>query len=389
MAIPRNERFKALPPYLFAEIDRKKKAALAAGRDVIDFGVGDPDRPTHAFIIERMERALRNPKNHTYSLGGGTPGFRRQMAAFFQQRYGVELDPAREVLALVGSKEGIGHLPLAVVSPGQTVLVPSPGYPVYRAGTVFGGGEPYIINLNEAGGWLPDLDAIPADVARKAALLFLNYPHNPTGAVASLEFFERAVAFGKKHEVLIAQDAAYNDLYLGKEPPPSILQVPGAKEIAVEFHSASKTFNMTGWRIGFVVGNAEVIAALQGVKANYDCGVFAAVQEAACEAYAGFDRPELHEMRALYRQRAEMLCASLRKLGFGATPPPATFYVWARVPAGSNSTTVCDRLLEEADIVGVPGVGFGPTGEGYVRFSLGVPTERIEAAVERMRKLKW
>jgi LL-diaminopimelate aminotransferase len=389
MALASSDRLQALPPYLFAEIDRKKRAARAAGRDVIDFGVGDPDQPTPAFILERMERALRKPENHRYPLGGGSPEFRRTIVAFFHQRYGVELDPSREVLALIGSKEGIGHLPLAIVNPGQTVLVPSPGYPVYRAGTIFAGGEPYTLELTESRGWLPDLDAIPTDVARKAVLMFLNYPNNPTGVVADLDFYERAVAFARRHDLLIAQDAAYNDMCLSAQRPPSILQVPGAREVAIEFHSASKTFNMTGWRVGFAAGNAEAIAALASVKANLDSGVFAAVQEAACEAYANIDRPELEQIRELYRQRAELLCDGLRQVGFQAVPPKATFYVWARVPPGYDSMTVCNRLLDEVDVVGVPGIGFGPTGEGYVRFALSVPADRIKVAVQRMGALTW
>lgn len=389
MPIRRSQRLQALPPYLFAEIDRKKRAARAAGRDIIDFGVGDPDLPTHAFIIDRMQQAIHKPANHVYPFGGGSAEFRRTIAAFFRKRYGVEIDPQRELVALIGSKEGIGHLPLAVVNPGDTVLVPSPGYPAYVAGTVFAGGVPHVLDLTAAGGWLPDLDAIPAEIARQAVLMFLNYPNNPTGATASLEFFARAVAFARRHDVLLAQDAAYNEMYLGDDRPPSILQVPGAREIALEFHSASKTFNMTGWRIGFAVGNADAIAALSSIKSNFDTGVFAAIQEAACEAYANIDRPELHAMRALYRSRATLLCDGLRKLGFHATPPSATFYVWARVPAGLDSMTVCNRLLDEADVVGVPGGGLGPTGEGYVRFSLGVPAERITAALQRMERLTW
>lgn len=389
MPIRHSQRLQALPPYLFAEIDRKKRAARAAGRDIIDFGVGDPDLPTHAFIIDRMQQAIRKPTNHVYPFGGGSAEFRRTIAAFFQKRYGVEIDPQRELVALIGSKEGIGHLPLAVVNPGDTVLVPSPGYPAYVAGTVFAGGVPHVLDLTESGGWLPDLDAIPAEIARQTVLMFLNYPNNPTGATARLDFFARAVAFARQHDILLAQDAAYNEMYLGDERPPSILQVPGAREIALEFHSASKTFNMTGWRIGFAVGNADAIAALSGIKSNFDTGVFAAIQEAACEAYASIDRPELHAMRALYRSRATLLCDGLRKLGFHATPPSATFYVWARVPIGLDSMTVCNRLLDEADVVGVPGGGLGPTGEGYVRFSLGVPAERITAALQRMEKLTW
>ncbi len=389
MTIARSERLNALPPYLFAEIDRKKRAARGAGRDIIDFGVGDPDQPTHDFILRRMAQALHKPENHVYSLGGGSPEFRQTVAAFFRKRYAVELDPGRELLALIGSKEGIGHLPLAVVNPGQSVLVPSPGYPVYHAATIFAGAEPYVLELRAERNWLPDLDAIPAETARNAALLFLNYPNNPTGAVASLDFFVQVVDFAREHGILVAQDAAYNELYLADERPPSILEVPGARDVAIELHSASKTFNMTGWRIGFVAGNAEAIAALAAVKANYDSGAFGAVQEAACAAYTGIDRPELQKMRETYRTRAEILCDGLQKLGFAAQPPTATFYVWARVPPGTDSMSVCGKLLDEADVVGVPGIGFGPTAEGYVRFSLSVPAERIRTAVARMEALKW
>ncbi len=385
----RSSRLDELPAYIFAEIHRKRRAAIDAGRDLIDFGVGDPDRPTHDYIMTRMQQALLKPENHLYGLGGGIPEFRQSVAAFFQQRYGVEIDPQKELLALIGSKEGLGHLPQAVVSPGRTVIVPSPGYPAYYATVVFAGAKPWILGLRAEDGWLPDFDAIPADVARDATLMYINYPNNPTGALAEIEVFERAVEFGRKHDILIAQDAAYNELYLGDRRPPSILQVPGAREVAIEFHSASKTFNMSGWRIGFVVGNAGAIAALAAVKANYDSGAFKAVQEAACTAYDGIDGPELVQMRALYRKRGVLLCSGLRPLGFQAEPPEATFYIWAGVPAGIDSLTACDRLLDEADIVGVPGIGFGPTAEGFIRFSLGVPEERIALAVERMGRLKW
>lgn len=389
MGFELTERIQALPPYLLFEIAARKRAAIAAGRDVIDFGVGDPDEPTPDFIIQRMIAAVQRPENHRYSLGGGRPEFRTTMAAFFERRYGVQLDPQRELLALIGTKEGIGHLPLAVANPGQTVIIPSPGYPAYRAGTIFAGGVPYVLGLTAEGGWLPDFDAIPSDVARRAVLMFINYPNNPTGAVATLDLFRRAVEFAREHDLVLAQDAAYNDLYLGAERPPSVLEVPGAREVAIEFHSTSKTFNMTGWRAGFVAGNAEVIAALARIKSNLDTGLFAAVQEAACEAYAGIDRPEIEAGRVRYRRRAEMMSAGLRELGFGAEVPPATFYLWARVPEGYDSMTVCNRLLDEVGIVGVPGVGFGPTGEGYVRFSLGVPDARIAEAVERLRGLQW
>lgn len=383
------DRLTALPPYLFAEIDRKKRAALAAGRDVIDFGVGDPDRPTHDFILAEMDRAVRRPENHPYPLGGGKPDFRRRIAGFFQRRYGVALDPQREVLALIGSKEGIGHLPLAMVNPGQIVLIPSPGYPVYRAATIFAGGVPEILELRAENGWLPEFDAVPAAIADAAVLMFLNYPNNPTGAWAGRDFFARAVAFARAHDLVIAHDAAYNEMYLGEARPPSILEVSGARDVAIEFHSASKTFNMTGWRVGFAVGNADALAALARIKSNLDSGVFGAIQDVAALAYESIERDELADMRALYRRRAEQMAAGLRAVGFDAQPPKATFYLWARVPHGLDSMTVANRLLDEADVVGVPGIGFGPTAEGFVRFSLSVPAERMQMALERIKKLKW
>ena len=293
------------------------------------------------------------------------------------------------MLTLIGSKEGLGHLPLALVNPGQAVLIPDPGYPVYRAATLFAGGVPQTLRLSPTGGWLPDFDAVEPDLARSAALLFLNYPNNPTAAVASREFYERAVRFARHYDLIIAQDAAYNEMYLTAEPPPSILEVPGAREVAVEFHSLSKTFNMTGWRIGFAAGNADVLAALARVKSNLDSGVFTAIQEAGIAAYAGIDRPEILELRATYRRRAEALCTGLRSIGFNVTPPTATFYVWAGVPDGNDAFGVANKLLDEAAVVCIPGIGFGPAGEGFVRFALTVHEDRIRTAVERLRALQW
>ncbi len=383
------DRLAALPRYLFVEIDRKRAAAQAAGRDVIDFGVGDPDQSTPDFILAAMEHAIRRPEWHRYPSGWGLPAFRRQVAAFLAERYGVSVDPQREVLTLIGSKEGLGHLPLAVVNPGQAVLVPDPGYPVYRAATVLAGGTPFSLPLTEQGGWLPDLGAVAPDTARAAVLLFLNYPNNPTGATATRAFFDEAVSFARRYDLLIAHDAAYSELYLGDERPPSILEIPGAREVAVEFHSLSKTFNMTGWRLGFAVGNADVLDALARVKSNLDSGVFSAIQAAGIAAYAGCDRPEIARLRATYTQRAEILCAGLRAGGFRVNQPTATFYVWAGVPAGHDSLSTATRLLDEADVVCIPGSGFGPSGEGYVRFALTVRAERTRAAVERLAKIKW
>ena len=383
------DRLTTLPPYLFADIDRRKKEAARAGRDVIDFGVGDPDEPTHGFIVDAMQQAIRRPELQRYALGGGLPRFRSMVTAFMHRRYGVTVDPDREVVALLGSKEGLGHLTLAVVNPGQTVLIPSPGYPVYHASTIFAGGVPYAMDLSERTGWLVDFSTIPTDVARRAVLMFVNYPNNPTGAVAPRSFYEEAVAFARQYDILLASDAAYNEMYFTDVKPPSALEVAGAKDVTIEFHSASKTFNMTGWRVGFAVGHSGAVAALTRMKANLDSGVFGAIQEAAVNAYEGIERSEIAASRETYRKRGRMMCEALRPLGFIAEPPLATFYLWARTPGGAPSMAVAERLLAEADIVCVPGYGFGNSGEGYVRFSLSVPNGRMEAAIERLRKLRW
>lgn len=383
------ERLKALPPYLFVEIDRKKRAALAAGKDIINLGVGDPDQPTHEFIVERMAEAIRRPANHRYPHDLGYPAFRERVAAFFERRYGVKLDPQREVLTLIGSKEGLGHLPLATVNPGETVLIPEPGYPVYRSSTLFAGGKPYVMPLSANRGWLPDLDAIPADVCRAARLMLLNYPNNPTGAVANREFFERVVAFARRHGVLVAHDAAYNEVYFEPPAPPSILEVPGARDVAVELHSLSKTFNMTGWRLGFAVGNAAVLDALARIKANVDSGQFSAIQEAGAAAYDGIGRPEVAAALAAYRARRDALCDGLRRIGWRVETPRATFYVWAPAPEGYDAMGAVSRILEEAAVVCVPGTGFGPRGEGYLRFALTVDVARVHEAVERIGRIGW
>ena len=390
MPFVETDRLKALPPYLFLEIDRKKRAAAAAGKDVINFGVGDPDRPTPDFIVERMVDALRDTTHHRYPLAQGTASFREEIGAFFKRRYGVTLDAGREIHALIGSKEGLGHLPLAVVNPGRTVLIPDPAYPVYNAATLFAGGRPHVMNLTAERNWLPDLAAIPGHVASDAALMFINYPNNPLGATAPLSFYEEVVAFARKHDLIVAQDAAYNEMYFDPaDKPPSILQVPGAKDVCVELHSASKTFNMTDWRISFVVGNADVIDALAKVKANMDSGQFGAVQEACQAAFSGLDRPEFSELRRTYSERMQVMAGGLRELGFTVAPPRATFYIWARVPQGYDSLRVVNKLLDEAFVVCVPGSGFGRNGEGYVRFAMTVELDRIRTALDRMRKLKW
>jgi LL-diaminopimelate aminotransferase len=382
----KSERLRTLPPYLFAEIDKRKKAAIAAGRDVINLGVGDPDRPTPPSIVKSLQHHAENPAFHQYALDQGAPELRRSIASFCKQRYSIDVDPETEILALIGSKEGLAHLPLAVVNPGEISLVPDPGYPVYRSSSMFAGADVYTMTLEPALGFRPDLDAIPADVFSRARLMFLNYPNNPTGATADLAFFEKVVELARSHNFVVAQDAAYNEMYF-EQPAPSILQVPGARDVAVEFHSLSKTFNMTGWRIGFAIGGAPIIAALAHVKANVDSGIFTAIQFAgrmALDDYGNLTPP----IRALYKERRDAFVGALIKLGWKVPAPRATFYVWIPCPDGYTSTEMCTRLLDEADVVTTPGIGFGRTADGYIRAALTVETPRLLEAVDRISKLK-
>ena len=380
------DRLKKLPPYLFAEIDRQKKEARARGVDLIDLGIGDPDLPTPAHVIDALARAAREPKNHRYPDYEGLLAFREAAAAWYRRRFGVTLDPATEVLTLIGSKEGTAHIPLAFVNPGDVVLVPDPGYPVYAAGTWFAGGEPYFLPLRAERGFLPDLDAVPADVLRRARMLFLNYPNNPTAAVATREFFAEVVAFARRHGVIVCHDAMYSELAFDGYAPPSFLQVPGAKEVGVEFHSCSKTYSMTGWRIGFVAGHPEVVKGLGRVKTNVDSGVFQAVQEAGIAALTGPQDYVTH-IRVIYGERRDVVVTGLRKLGLPVTPPRATFFVWAPVPDGSDSRKWASRLLQEVGVVVTPGVGFGAAGEGYYRIALTVDKARIAEAMDRLGRL--
>ena len=380
------ERLKRLPPYLFAEIDRQKKEARARGMDLVDLGIGDPDLPTPPHVIEALHRAARDPKNHRYPDYEGLLTFREAAAGWYHARFGVSLDPATEVLTLIGSKEGTAHMPLAFVNPGDVVLVPDPGYPVYAAGTWFAGGEPYFLPLRAERQFLPDLDAIPPDILRRARMLYLNYPNNPTAAGATREFFREVVRFADRHGIIVCHDAMYSELRFDGYEPPSFLQVDGAKDVGVEFHSCSKTYSMTGWRIGFVVGNREVLAGLGRVKTNVDSGVFQAVQEAGIAALTG-PQDGVERARAIYQERRDIVVEGLRKLGLPVTPPQATFFVWAPVPDGSDSRKWASRLLQESGVVVTPGVGFGPSGEGYYRISLTVDQARIAEAMERLARL--
>jgi len=377
-------RLAALPPYLFVEIDRKRREAIARGIDVINLSIGDPDLPTPLPIVRALARAARDPANHRYPESEGLERFRQAVSDWYRRRFGVELSPQREVLTLIGAKEGIGHLPLAVVNPGDIVLIPDPAYPVYRAGTIFAGGIPYEMPLRRENGFLPDLSAIPRSVLERARLMFLNYPNNPTGAVAPVAFYEEVVAFAQRHNIIVAQDNTYSEICFDGYRPPSFLQVPGAKDIGIEFHSLSKTFNMTGWRIACAVGRAEVIEALRMVKSNLDSGAFQAVQEAGIVALSMAEEISRRNS-AIYQRRRDVLVRGLRKVGLEVDAPRATFYVWPRVPPGQDSAGFVARLIETAGIVATPGSGFGKEGEGYVRFALTAPIPRLREAIGRLQ----
>jgi len=386
--IEKAERLKKLPPYLFKEIDQKKEEVKKRGVDIIDLGVGDPDLPTPPHIVEALKKAAEDPQNHRYPSYSGMNLFRDKVAEWYQKRFGVDLEPEKEVLTLIGSKEGIAHLPLAFVNPFDIVLVPSPAYPVYKIGTIFAGGEPYPMPLLKENGFLPDFEKIPEEVLKKAKALFINYPNNPTAAVAGKEFFKRAVELGKRYDILICHDLAYSEMCFDGFRPPSILEIPGAKDVAIEFHSLSKTYNMTGWRIGFAVGNQEAIAGLGAIKSNVDSGAFQAVQFAGIAALEG-DQSCVEEMRAIYTKRRDIMVSGLRSLGFSLDTPKATFYLWVEVPKGYGSAQFAKLLLEEAGIVVTPGNGFGEPGEGFFRIALTQKEERLELALDRLSKIRF
>ncbi|MDR0800387.1 MAG: LL-diaminopimelate aminotransferase [Endomicrobium sp.] len=388
MEIRYSEKLKKLPPYLFIEIDRKKKEAIERGADIISLGVGDPDLPTPDHIIKSVQEAVIKPVNHQYPFGSGLLSYRKAIAEWYKKRFKVDLS-ADEVCALIGSKEGIGHIHLGFINPGDVVLIPEPGYPVYNTGTIFTDGVPYFMPLLEKNDFLPDLDAIPADVLKKAKLIFINYPNNPTAAVAPREFYLKLIEFAKKNNIIVAADAAYSEIYYDEnEKPLSFLEFPGAKEVGVEFHSLSKTYNMTGWRIGWVCGNKDVVAGILKVKDNYDSGVFQAIQEAAITALTS-SQECVKNSRKIYKERRDALVEGLRRLGWEVNLPKASFYVWAKVPKDYTSSQTVSKLLDEAAIICTPGNGMGKSGEGYVRFALTVNVPRIKEAVERISKIKW
>ena len=379
------DRVRHLPPYLFASIDRMKQQAREEGVDLIDLSIGDPDIPTLPHIVRAMQKAVEKPAHHRYPSYEGMVSFREAVARWYGRRFGVKLDPYVEVLSLIGSKEGIGHIPLAFIDPGDTVLVPSPGYPVYSVGTLFAEGEIYAMPLTEKNNFLPDLGEIPRSTLRKTKLIFLNYPNNPTSAMAPVSFYKEVVQIAAQYNIIVCHDASYTEIYFGKKPL-SFMQVPGAKDVGIEFHSLSKTYNMTGWRIGFAVGNREVLAGLGKIKTNLDSGVFQAVQEAAIVALETEDSI-LSKIRMTYRERRDTLFNGLRKIGMHVTKPDATFYIWAKIPSRFDSMGFVKHLLNRAGVLATPGNGFGDAGEGYVRFALTAPVEKIQEAVERIEKI--
>jgi LL-diaminopimelate aminotransferase len=385
MQINISKRLDSLPPYLFAEIDAAKRQARAEGRNIIDLGVGDPDIPTPGFIIDKLAEAAKDPKNHRYALDQGMPELRVAIATWYKTRFGVDLVPDKEILPLIGSKEGIAHIPVAFVNKGDVVLHPDPCYPPYRNATILADGKPVGMALCASNAFLPDLDSISETTASKARLMFLNSPGNPTSAVADRTFFEKVVQFGEKHNTVICHDAAYSEIAFGGFKPMSFLEVSGAKEVGVEFHSLSKTFNMTGWRIGWVAGNEKVVSALAKVKSNIDSGIFQAIQIAGIAALKE-GAAVIVENNKVYEERSRIFVEGLAAMGWKVEMPRATFYVWAKLPKKAKSSIDFARiLLERANIVATPGVGFGKHGEGYVRFAMTVDKERLKEAVGRMK----
>jgi len=377
------KRMETLPPYLFVEISRKIAEKKAKGEDVISFGIGDPDIPTPAHIIERLCREAQEPANHRYPESASLPELCQAVAEWYQKRFDIALDPAKEVLPLIGAKEGIAHIAMCFINPGDTALVPDPGYPVYAIGTTLAGGEPYYLPLTAENDFLPDYDIIPEQVAKEAKILWINYPNNPTGAVADLDFFNRTVEFARKNDLLVCHDAPYTEVAFDGYEPVSFLQAEGAREVGVEFHSLSKSYNMTGWRIGMVVGNGEAINALKTLKSNMDSGIPQAIQYAAIEALRG-PQDCIQEHNDIYQKRRDLVVEMLNSIGLEAVPPKASLYIWVKVPEGYNSADFATELLEQVGVVVTPGLGYGKSGEGYVRLSLTISDAGLVKGLSRL-----
>ncbi len=378
-----SKRVEHLPPYLFVEINKKIAEKRAKGEDVVSFAIGDPDIATPAHVIERLCQAAQDPANHRYPETEGLPELRQAIAGWYEKRFGVSLDPGSEVVPLIGSKEGVAHIALCFIERDDIALVPDPGYPVYSMSTMLVGGTPYYMPLTEANNFLPDLEAIPAGILKRAKFLWINYPNNPTGAVADLGFFSRVVKFARKHDLAVGHDGPYSEVAFDGYHPVSFMQADGAKEVGVEFHSLSKTYNMTGWRIGMAVGNAEMIDALKRVKSNLDSGIPQAIQYAAIEALTG-PQDCIQEHNDVYQRRRDLIVEMINRIGLEARPPKAGLYVWAKVPEGYSSTEFATDLLEKVGVVVTPGTGYGKSGEGYVRLSLTIPDARLVKGLSRL-----
>ncbi len=378
-------RIKNLPPYLFARIEKVIAQKKEEGVDVISLGIGDPDMPTPEHIIKEAQKQVAVPENHQYPSSVGMLSYRQAVVDFYAKRFGVVLDPKTEVVSLIGSKEGIAHISWCYLNPGDIVLVPDPGYPVYSGGAILAGAEPYYMPLTLEKGFLPDLAAIPEDIARRAKMMFINYPNNPTGAVADENFYQAVVEFAKKYQILVCHDNAYSEVAYEGYQPLSFLQIPGAKEVGIEFNSVSKAYNMTGWRIGWAAGNAAVVEALGRFKTNIDSGQFQAVQYAASVGLTG-PQATVAANNEVYRERRDIVVEGLNAMGWHLAKPKATFYIWAPVPKGFTSASFAEYVIEKAGVVITPGNGYGDQGEGYFRISITMPKERLVEALERMKK---
>ncbi|MGI6587588.1 MAG: LL-diaminopimelate aminotransferase [Peptococcia bacterium] len=385
MLIVQASRIKKLPPYLFARIEKKVEEAEEKGIDIVSFGIGDPDLPTPQPIVDELCREANNPANHRYPTSVGLLAFRQAVSEYYRETRGVELDPREEVVTLIGSKEGIGHINFCYVDPGDINLVPDPGYPVYGIGTLLAGGESYLMPLLEENGFLPDLTKIPEEVARKAKLMFLNYPNNPTGAVADRKFFEEVVEFAKKYEIIVCHDAAYTEIAYDGYRPVSFLEIPGAKEVGIEFGSLSKPFNMTGWRIGWAAGRRDVVECLGRIKSNLDSGQFQAIQYAAIKGLTTC-QDNVKELCGIYEQRRNMMVDGFNRMGWQLAKPKGTFYIWAPVPKGFTSASFTEYVLDKAGVIITPGSGYGQYGEGYFRISITIPEERIKEGLRRLEE---
>ena len=381
------KRLDTVPPYLFVEISRKIAAKKREGIEVISFGIGDPDIPTPTKVVEELRRTSLDSPNHRYPETDGLPEFRNAVAAWYNKRFGITVDADKEVLPLIGAKEGIGHASLCFINPGDIALVPDPGYPVYSVGTWFAGGECHWMPLIEENGWLPDLSAIPPDVAAKSKVMWLNYPNNPTGAVADEGYLKEVVEFAKANDIAVMHDACYTEVAYDGYKPLSFLEIPGAMEVGLEFHSLSKSYNMTGWRVGMAVGNSEMIDALMVVKSNLDSGIPNAVQYMGIEAM-NITEEEIDERNSIYQGRRDRVVETLNKIGLEVEPPKASLYVWVRIPDGYSSAEFAELLLEERDVVVTAGNGYGPSGEGYVRLSLTISESDLNEGLRRIEGWK-